>query len=92
MNDASVRGRVIICNQRGLHARAAAKLVKLAGAFDAEVTIRANGSEVPGSSIMGLMMLAAATGCELEIQATGPDAIAAVEALIALVEHGFDED
>ena len=53
MNDASVRGRVIICNQRGLHARAAAKLVKLAGAFDAEVTIRANGSEVPGSSIMG---------------------------------------
>ena len=92
MNDASVRGRVIICNQRGLHARAAAKLVKLAGAFDAEVTIRANGSEVPGSSIMGLMMLAAAAGCEVEIQATGPDAIAAVEALIALVEHGFDED
>jgi phosphocarrier protein HPr len=92
MSDASVRGRVIICNQRGLHARAAAKLVKLAGAFDAEVTVRANGSEVPGSSIMGLMMLAAATGCELEIQATGPDAIAAVEALIALVEHGFDED
>jgi phosphocarrier protein HPr len=92
MSDASVRGRVIICNPRGLHARAAAKLVKLAGAFDAEVTVRANGSEVPGSSIMGLMMLAAATGCELEIQATGPDAIAAVEALIALVEHGFDED
>ena len=92
MSDASVRGRVIICNQRGLHARAAAKFVKLAGAFNAEVTVRANGSEVPGSSIMGLMMLAAAIGCDLEIMATGPDAMAAMESLVALVEHGFDED
>ena len=92
MSATTVSGRVIICNQRGLHARAAAKFVKLAGAFDAEVTVRANGTEVPGSSIMGLMMLAAAIGCELEILATGPDAMAAMESLVALVEHGFDED
>ena len=92
MRQPAVRGRVIICNQRGLHARAAAKFVKLAGSFDAEVTVRANGSEVPGSSIMGLMMLAAAIGCELELQAIGPAAKAAVESLIALVENRFDED
>ena len=92
MNEPIVHGHAIICNQRGLHARAAAKFVKLAGAFDAEVTVRANGTEVPGSSIMGLMMLAAATGCELEVQATGPAAQAAVESLVALVENRFDED
>ena len=84
--------RASICNQRGLHARAAAKFVKLAGAFDAEVTVRANGTEVPGSSIMGLMMLAAATGCELLLKATGPEARAAVDALAALIESKFDED
>ena len=62
MTDTRVVARATIRNRRGLHARAAAKFVKLAGAFDAKITVRSNGTEVPGSSIMGLMMLAAATG------------------------------
>jgi phosphocarrier protein len=83
---------VTIVNQRGLHARAAAKFVKLAGAFEAEVTVVRNGTEVPGSSILGLMMLAAAPGCELELRARGPAAHAAIDALRQLVEKKFDED
>ena len=83
---------VTIVNQRGLHARAAAKFVKLAGAFDAEVTVVKNGTEVPGSSILGLMMLAAAPGCELELRARGPAALAVIGALRELVEKKFDED
>ncbi len=83
---------VTIVNQRGLHARAAAKFVKLAGAFDAEVTVVRNGTEVPGSSILGLMMLAAAPGCELELRARGPAALAVIGALRELVEKKFDED
>ena len=89
---ASATIRATIRNRRGLHARAAAKFVKLAGTFDAEITVQANGTEVPGLSIMGLMMLAAATGCELLLSAEGPDAQAAVEALAALVGKKFDED
>ena len=92
MTEVRVVARARIRNRRGLHARAAAKFVKLAGAFDAEVTVRANGTEVPGSSIMGLMMLAAALGCEMVLVATGPDAQAAVDALAALIENKFDED
>lgn len=84
--------RATISNRRGLHARAAAKFVKLAGTFDAEITVRANGTEVPGLSIMGLMMLAAANGCEVLLSAQGPDARAAVEALAVLVGKKFDED
>jgi phosphocarrier protein len=83
---------VTVVNQRGLHARAAAKFVKLAGAFEAEVTVVRNGTEVPGSSILGLMMLAAAPGCELELRARGPAAHAAIDALRQLVEKKFDED
>ena len=83
---------VTIVNQRGLHARAAAKFVKLAGTFEAEVTVVRNGTEVPGSSILGLMMLAAAPGCELELRARGPAAHAAIDALRQLVEKKFDED
>ncbi len=83
---------VTIVNERGLHARAAAKFVKLAGAFEAEVTVIKNGAEVPGSSILGLMMLAAAPGCELELRARGPAAHAAIGALRELIEKKFDED
>ena len=83
---------VTILNARGLHARAAAKFVKLAGAFEAEVTVVKNGTEVPGSSILGLMMLAAAPGCELELRARGPAAEAVIGALRELVEKKFDED
>src|SRR5215467_401217 len=81
-----------ICNQRGLHARAAARFVKTAGLFDAEVWVRKNGTEVSGRSIMGLMMLAAAPGAVIELSATGREAEAAVTALAKLVECKFDED
>ena len=81
-----------ICNQRGLHARAAARFVKTAGLFDAQVWVRKNGTEVSGRSIMGLMMLAAAPGAVIQLSAIGRDAEAAVTALAKLVECKFDED
>lgn len=84
--------RVLIINRRGLHARAAAKFAKLAGTFDAQITVARNGTEVCASSIMGLMMLAAAPGCELDLEARGPAAEAAMGALCALVANKFDED
>ena len=82
---------VTICNKRGLHARAAARFVKLAWQFDAEVTVRKNGTAVSGRSIMGLMMLAAGPGTAIELSATGPEAERAVAALADLVAGGFDE-
>jgi phosphocarrier protein len=85
------RRRVKICNQKGLHARAAARFVKTASQFEAEVTVRKNGTAVSGRSIMGLMMLAAASGTVIEIAATGAGAAAAVEALTRLIECKFDE-
>jgi phosphocarrier protein HPr len=81
-----------ICNQRGLHARAAARFVKTAAQFDAEVMVRKNGTEVSGRSIMGLMMLAAAPGTVVELAATGPQAEAALTALAKLIECKFDEE
>ncbi len=92
MTEAAAQARVTIVNQRGLHARAAARFVKLATAFQAEVTVVANGTEVSGASIMGLMMLAASPGCELELRAKGPAAPAAVAALVTLIESKFHED
>ncbi|MGF1608988.1 MAG: HPr family phosphocarrier protein [Kiloniellales bacterium] len=88
----AIRRRVTIVNRRGLHARAAAKFVKLAGQFDAEITVSKNGITVSGSSIMGLMMLAAAPGVELELCAQGPAAAGALKALAALVQNKFGED
>ena len=82
---------VTIVNQRGLHARAAAKFVKLAETFAAEITVIKNGSSVSGRSIMGLMMLAAGPGCSIGIRAEGIDADVAVAALAHLVESKFDE-
>lgn len=84
--------RVVVINNRGLHARAAAKFVKLAGTYNAEVTVIKNDLQVSGSSIMGLMMLAAAQGCELELRAQGPAASAALAALSDLVVNRFEED
>jgi len=86
------RCAVTICNRRGLHARAAARFVKIAFEFQADITVAKNGTSVSGRSIMGLMMLAAGPGTALELRATGPDAKAAVAALAALVSGGFDED
>ena len=84
--------RVTILNKRGLHARAAAKFVKLAGQFGAELTVTKDGVAVSGRSIMGLMMLAAGPGTELSIRAAGPAADAALDALAGLVAATFDED
>ena len=81
-----------IVNNRGLHARAAAKFVKLAGSFEAEITLAKDGTEVSGLSIMGLMMLAAATGDQVVLSATGADADVALQALGDLVRGRFREE
>jgi len=83
---------VEIVNERGLHARASARFVKLAGEFEAEVSVTRDGTTVDALSIMGLMMLAAGPGCVIEITADGPEAAAAVAALAELVEARFDEE
>ncbi len=81
-----------IINARGLHARASARFVKCAEGFDAEITVSKDGQSVPGTSIMGLMMLAAAPGSEIHVRAKGPQAAEALEALAALVAARFDEE
>ncbi|WP_142848846.1 HPr family phosphocarrier protein [Telmatospirillum sp. J64-1] len=86
------RRNATITNRRGLHARAAAKFVKLAGQFNAQVTVAKKGTEVSGLSIMGLMMLAAGPGCTIELRAQGPQAAEALVALVALIDGKFDED
>jgi len=83
---------VEIINERGLHARASAKFVKMASGFDAEVTVSRDGACVDARSIMGLMMLAAGIGSTIDISAEGPEAAAAVEALCELVANRFDEE
>lgn len=89
---AMVRRTVVITNRLGLHARAAAKFVKTAGAFEADIEVGKNGILVSGKSILGLMMLAAGPGDELELRATGSDAAAALQALANLVGEVFDDD
>jgi phosphocarrier protein len=79
-------------NKRGLHARASAKFVKLASTYDAEVRVTRDGQTVDARSIMGLMMLAAAPGCCIEITAEGEQAEEAVDALADLVAGRFDEE
>jgi phosphocarrier protein HPr len=83
---------VVIRNVKGLHARASAKFVKCAETFDANVTVTFHGNSVGGTSIMGLMMLAAGPGSELHITSEGPQGPEALEALVRLVERGFDEE
>ena len=82
---------VEIVNKRGLHARASAKFVKLAATFDAEVRVTKDGQTVDARSIMGLMMLAAAPGCCIDIEAEGAQASEAVAALAELVAGRFEE-
>ncbi len=83
---------VEIINERGLHARASAKFVKVASGFDAEVSVSREGQTVDARSIMGLMMLAAGIGSTIDIAAEGPEAEAALDALDALIANRFDED
>lgn len=86
------RRACLIGNRLGLHARAAARFVKTAAQFDAEISVSRDGMRVSGLSILGLMMLAAGTGTEIEIEARGRDAERALAALAGLVDSGFDED
>ena len=85
------RIEVTIQNQRGLHARAAAKFVKLACTFAADIQVTRGGQTVSGRSIMGLMMLAAGPGNKIAIEARGSDAEAALGALKKLIDDQFDE-
>lgn len=83
---------VQIGNKRGLHARAAAKFVKMVEQFNADVKVAKDDMEVGGSSIMGLLMLSASKGTAIKISAAGAQAEAAISELAALVERKFDED
>ena len=82
---------LLITNQRGLHARAASKFVKLAAEFEADIFVSKDGQTVSGLSILGLMMLAAAPGDEVTLVTEGPQAAAAFDALKALIEDKFQE-
>lgn len=90
--DLVLRQCVIIRNSRGLHARAAAKLVTLAERYSACLSVVRDGQKVPACSIMGLMMLGAGKGSDITIEAEGWDAKEALEAVAGLVEAGFHED
>lgn len=82
----------IIVNQRGLHARASAKFVQLVDSFEAMVTVKKDGVSVGGTSIMGLMMLAASPGCSIRVTAEGPDASQLLDALEELIANKFGEE
>jgi phosphocarrier protein len=83
---------LLIINQRGLHARASAKFVQLAAGFQADIEVEKDGVSVGGTSIMGLMMLAASPGCTIHVTATGPEASQALTALTELVSSKFGEE
>lgn len=82
---------VTITNERGMHARPAARFVSCAESFNADIKVTRNDVTVPGTSIMGLLMLGAVAGSEIEIAASGPDAEAALVALAELVRRGFGD-
>jgi phosphocarrier protein len=84
--------RVTISNKKGLHARASAKIVEAAARFQSDIHVLRDGMSANGRSIMGLMMLAASQGKEVEITVQGPDAAEAMKAILALVEARFGEE
>ncbi len=84
--------RLEILNQRGLHARAAAKFVKLAALYKAQILVQRNDMQVSGQSIMGLMMLAAGPGCTIDLSVEGEQAPEALEAITDLIARKFDEE
>jgi phosphocarrier protein HPr len=86
-----IKSSISISNKLGLHARASAKLTKLAASFKSEVHLARNGRRVNAKSIMGVMMLAAGLGSEVEIETEGPDEQAAMAALRELIEAKFGE-
>jgi phosphocarrier protein HPr len=86
-----IKTSISISNKLGLHARASAKLTKLAGSFQSDVFMTRNARRVNAKSIMGVMMLAAGMGSEVEIETTGPDEQAAMNALLAMINDKFGE-
>jgi phosphocarrier protein len=86
-----IKQSITISNKLGLHARASAKLTKLAGSFQSEVVMSRNERRVNAKSIMGVMMLAAGIGSVVELEVTGPDERAAMDALLALIGDKFGE-
>ncbi len=88
----SVSRELLIINKRGLHARASAKFVQTVDGFDAKITVSKDGMTVGGTSIMGLMMLAASPGCTVMVEAEGAEAEAALEAIAALIADKFGEE
>ena len=86
-----IRTSLVISNKLGLHARASAKLTKLAGSFQCEVFMTRNSRRVNAKSIMGIMMLAAGLGAEVELETDGPDEQQAAQAIAALVDDKFGE-
>jgi phosphocarrier protein len=91
VDDNAVTRDVVIRNRLGLHARASAQFVKTAGRFQAEITVEVGGRRVNGKSIMGLLLLAAAQGTMLRLRAVGADGLAAIAALVVLVDGRFGE-
>ena len=83
---------LLIVNKRGLHARASARFVQAVEGYDADVRVTRDGNTVGGTSIMGLMMLAASPGCVIHIEATGRQAVEVLDALEALVADRFGEE
>ena len=81
-----------IINEKGLHARASAKLVEVVEEHDAQATVRKDGMDASGDSIMGLLMLAASRGTSIEVETSGPEAQKLADALAALVADRFGED
>jgi len=90
--DGALSRELLIVNKKGLHARASAKFVQCAEQFEAHVTVSKDQNTVGGTSIMGLMMLAAGLGSHIHITAEGPDAVEALEALQELVSSRFGEE
>lgn len=85
------RRKVEICNRKGLHARAASRLVQVASEYQADVRLLFNDKQADGKNIMSVMMLAASMGTEVTLEADGDDAEAALDALVELIESRFDE-
>ena len=86
-----IQNTIVICNKLGLHARASAKLTKLAGSFPCEVWMERSGRRINAKSIMGVMMLAAGMGSEIEIETDGEQEQEAMDAIVALIEDKFGE-
>ena len=87
-----IQSSITISNKLGLHARASAKLTKLAGSFRSEIHLARSGRRVNAKSIMGVMMLAAGLGASVELEADGPDEAEAMAALRALIDGRFGEE